>query len=254
MKITWKHERTAFPPELSLDQKIEVFFEQTWGWQLRVADLIANGGEPIGGGPELKKIEHSGFAVLQICLSYFEMIGQCMALGGSEACFKAGVRAVFPSLASTDDEFVDSLLHQLYVDARCGLYHSSRTRRGVGLGQPPEGAAMAYDAARRVLVISPERLPKALIRHLEAYRTQLSDSSNMAARDAFERWFDREQGEAMPPSKAMKLTNLSAAPGELEAPPRAPHGGAEGRASERGRSMRATQRQPLMSIAFGRMK
>jgi hypothetical protein len=194
MKVTWKHERTDFPEELSLDQKIEIFFQQTWGWQLRVADLIANGGEPIGGGPELGKVEHSGFAVLQICLSYFETIGQCVALGGSEACFKAGVRAVFPSLASTDVAFVDGLLEQLYVDARCGLYHSSRTRRGVGLGQPPEGSSMAFDGARRVLVISPERLPKALIRHLEAYRTQLSDISNVAARAAFERWFDQEAG------------------------------------------------------------
>jgi hypothetical protein len=192
MKITWNHDRTDFPVQLSLEQKIEIFFQQTWGWQLRVADLIANGGEPIGGGPEVEKVEHSGFAVLQICLSYFETIGQCVALGGSEACFKAGVRAVFPSLASTDVEFVDSLLHQLYVDARCGLYHSSRTRRGVGLGQPPEDSSMAFDRARRLLVISPERLPKALIRHLEAYCSRLSDSSNVAARAAFEQWFDRE--------------------------------------------------------------
>ena len=194
MKITWKHERTDFPPDLSLDQKIEIFFEETWGWQLRVADLIANGGEPIGGGPELAKVEHSGFAVLQICLSYFETIGQCVTVGPSEACFKAGVRAVFPSLASTDAKVVDGLLKQLYVDGRCGLYHSSRARRGVVLGQPPGASSMAYDPVGHVLVISPERLPKVLIGHLEAYRKQLSDSHNVVARAGFERWFDKEAG------------------------------------------------------------
>lgn len=194
MKITWKHERTAFPSQLSFDQKVEVFYEQAWGWQLRVADLMANGGEPIGGGAKLDVITHSGFAVLQVCLSYFETIGQCQAAGRSAVCFKAGVRAVFPSLASEDSEFVDSLLDQLYTDARCGLYHSSRTRRGVGLGRPPEGAAMAYDATRRVLIISPERLPRALIKHLEAYREALLDGGNVAGRAGFEQWFDREAG------------------------------------------------------------
>ncbi len=192
MKITWKHERSAFPAQLSLEQKVEIFYEQTWGWQLRVADLMANGGKPTGGGSKCEPIMHSGFAVLQVCLSYFETIGQCLALGASEVRFKAGVRAVFPSLALEDGDFVDGLLQQLYADARCGLYHSSRTRGGVGLGQPPEGAAMAYDAVRRVLVISPERLPQALIRHLQAYRAQLLEGSNVDGRARFERWFDRE--------------------------------------------------------------
>jgi len=51
---------------------------------------------------------------------------------------------------------------------------------------------MAYDAVRRVLVISPERLPQALIRHLQAYRAQLLEGSNVDGRARFERWFDRE--------------------------------------------------------------
>jgi len=194
MKITWNHDRSDFPDQLSLDQKVEIFYQQTWGWQLRIADLMANGGEPVGGGPRIERIAHSGFAVLQVCLSYFETIGQCVASGGSEACFKAGVRAVFPSLASADAAVVDSRLQQMYVNARCGLYHSSRTRDGVGLGQPPEGAALACDDSRRVLVISPERLPQALIAHLETFRTELLDPTNADGWTRFEQWFDREAG------------------------------------------------------------
>lgn len=128
------------------------------------------------------------------CLSYFETIGQCVAAGGSEACFKAGVRAVFPSLASADETIADSLLHQLYVNARCGLYHSSRTRGGVGLGQPPEGAALACDDSRRLLVISPERLPRLLLAHLETFCAELRNPANAAGRAHFEQWFDREAG------------------------------------------------------------
>jgi hypothetical protein len=33
----------------------------------------------------------------------------------------------------------------------------------------------------------------------------------------------------VPPNKRMKLTSLSAAPGKMEVPPRAPHGEVEGR-------------------------
>jgi hypothetical protein len=44
MWITWKHEETDFEAPLTFEQKVDVFYEQTLGWQLHIADLVANGG------------------------------------------------------------------------------------------------------------------------------------------------------------------------------------------------------------------
>jgi hypothetical protein len=196
MWITWKHRDTDLAWPLTIEQKIEIFYQQAWGWQLHVADLIANGGHPLGGEAAVKRIQHSGFAVLQICLSYFETIGhyRALATGGSKKYFKAGAQAVLPGLQHVPDEVREKLLDVLYLGARCGLYHNSRTRRGVGLGQPSNGEAMAYDPHAQVLVISPERLPRALKRHLECYRTELLNPINADARRYFERQFDKDFG------------------------------------------------------------
>ena len=81
MWITWKHEDTDFVAPLTFEQKVDVFYEQTLGWQLHIADLVANGGTTFGefklgkDGYSVPRIRHSGFAVLHICLSYLELIG-----------------------------------------------------------------------------------------------------------------------------------------------------------------------------------
>ncbi len=196
MWITWKDQDADLACPITVEQKIGIFYEQIRGWQLHVADLIANGGSPLGGEAEVQRIPHSGFAVLQICLSYFETIGKYrgLATGVRGAQFKAGVQSVFPELRNVACEVREKLLDTLYVGARCGLYHNSRTCRGVGLAQPPNGEAMAYDPDEQVLAISPERLPHALKGHLERYRAELLDPNNTDARQCFERQFDKDFG------------------------------------------------------------
>ena len=203
MWITWKGRCADLVWPIAVEQKIGIFYQQIWGWQLHIADLVANGGSSLGGGSEVQPIRHSGFAVLQICLSYFETIGRYRALasGGSKKYFKAGARAVLPSLLNFPDEVREELLDLMYRGARCGLYHNSRTCRGVGLGQPPNGEPMAYDPDAKVLVISPERFPAALKCHLDRYRAELLDPINAAARQCFERQFDKDFGVGQPPQK-----------------------------------------------------
>jgi hypothetical protein len=161
MWISWKHEDTQLSWPLTFEQKVELFCEQALGWQLHIADLVANGGTTFGEDKLVSSIRHSGFAVLQICLSCFETIGHYTGdFSGSKAAFRNGVFEVFPDLnqaGAVADRFVDALSR----DARCGLYHNVRTAR-VGLGQPPDGAAVAYDRTSGLVVISPERLPRAL--------------------------------------------------------------------------------------------
>src|SRR5579863_8335553 len=187
MWVAWNinSEKILWPPP-TIEEKIEIFYQRTLGWQLQIADLLANGGHPLGESCTVRPLAHSGFAVLQICLSYFETIGHYEDHGapprgvGSEAYFKKGVRSVFPQLLTNNNEnVVDELLAKLYGGARCGLYHNSMTVPNVGLGQPPGGEAMGYDPNTKLLAISPERLPKALKQHLESFRAHLLDPVNV---------------------------------------------------------------------------
>lgn len=201
MWISWKNQDSQLNWPLSFEQKVELFYEQTIGWQLHIADLVANGGTAFGengdrNGCSVLAIRHSGFAVLQICLSYFETIGHYTGQrSGSRVAFEAGVHEVFPSLANGAPPIVSEFVTALYKDARCGLYHNVRSAK-VGLGFPPDGSAIAFIPEARKVVVSPERLPAALKAHLEAFRQRLLDQSDQALRDAFSTRFDLDVGTA----------------------------------------------------------
>jgi len=195
MWISWKHQETDYSFPLGFENKVEIFYDQILGWQLHIADLIANGGmtfESPGGKPahETPSIEHSGFAVLHISLSYFELIGSLLAPSkGYGERFKVGVRAILPGLLKGDASD-EALLERMYKGARCGLYHFGRTRLRVGLGQPDDGSPIEYDPKTRELSISPQRLPKALKAHLEQFKAGLLNPTNHALRQEFEKQFD----------------------------------------------------------------
>lgn len=199
MWIAWNitDDSITWPP--SFERKVEIFYERTLGWQLHIADLLANGGQPLGGTDTLKPIQHSGFAVLHICLSYFETIGH-YEKGNvphlkDRDYFKEGVRSVFPQLlAKYPGRDSHKLLGRLYSSVRCGLYHNSMTEQGVGLGQPPDGVPLLYNPNTNLLAMSPERLPRALKLHLENFRERLLDPNNVDFRQNFERRFDEDYG------------------------------------------------------------
>ena len=48
MWITWKHQDSQLSWPLTFEQKVDLFYEQTLGWQLHIADLVANGGTAFG--------------------------------------------------------------------------------------------------------------------------------------------------------------------------------------------------------------
>jgi hypothetical protein len=197
MWISWKHQRSDFQGPLTFEQKVEIFYEQTLGWQLHIADLIASGGtafEQVNTsqpGYEVPSIRHSGFAVLHICLSYFELVGSIVSSEvSSTRRFNAGVREVLPAIfKGTSDD--DILLRLLYRGARCALYHSARPGAPVGLGQPDDDKAIALDRGNATVIISPDRLPKALKAHLVKFKERLLDPVNMDLRKRFEAKFDQ---------------------------------------------------------------
>ena len=198
MWIAWNYQDTDFTWPLTFEQKVNLFYEQALGWQLHIADLVANGGTAFGEGGQrdgkvVSSIRHSGLAVLQICLSYFETIGRYTGQRfGSEDAFCQGVYQVFPNLP-TDNAEVAKAVHSLYRDARCGLYHNPRTAR-LGLRPMPESEAIVYDCTNQLVMVCPEHLPRVLKDHLNRFRDALLDERNVKLRVAFERQFDKDSG------------------------------------------------------------
>jgi hypothetical protein len=210
MWVSYRHQHTDLPATLSFEDKIDVFYAQTFGWQLHIADLIANSGatlEAPGGRPSyhVDAIEHSGFAVLHICLSYLELVGSMIETHGSKKRFKAGARHVFPNHFH-GSSFDEPFLERLYDGARCGLYHAARTRQRVGLGEPHDGTALMYIPEDDRVIISPSRLPTALITHLSQFKLELLDTKNTQIRDEFVRQFDR--GFEQHPSAVKKAAKV----------------------------------------------
>ena len=192
--VTPYHQDSYFPRPLSLESKIQIFRERTLGWQLDIADACINGRQDAN-EVQLGPIPHSGFAVLHIVLSYFEMIAQMKGIyleipnKGKRNYFMAGVLDVFPDLRHYDPAVTDEVLRILYVSARCGLYHAGMTAKRVSLAKS-EPEPLSYYARDRHLTINPHALVRVLRQHLKSYVTELRDPQNQELRQAFEKGFD----------------------------------------------------------------
>ena len=148
--LTWNLTDADRPRPWTLDVKVEIFRERVDGWQLWIAQLVANGGDDRHGRHH-EKIPHAGFAVLLIVMSYFEMIARYLEGDLIEAkageFSKKGFRAVAGSLNQAPDRApVDQLLADWYKQVRCGLYHTARVRRG--LASPEKSATSSSTTAR----------------------------------------------------------------------------------------------------------
>ena len=148
--------------------------------------MIINGytdkkGNAIGG------IEGSGFAVLNILLSYFEMVakyknGFC-GKGESSKYFEKGFKMVFP-----DFEKFTWLPDKIYYNARCGLYHHGLTEKGIilkGEGLPPITPLEGEN-----VIINPHELVKKLKAHFEEYIKELRNDNNLKSN--FEKRFNKD--------------------------------------------------------------
>ena len=175
MWITPNFQHSDFHWPLSLDDKIEIFLDRTIGWQLGIADKIINGERDDQGNIVSRGIPHSGFAVLHIVLSYFEMIAKYQdgfaQDGKSAQYFKKGVSSVFPQIQNYPQDIVNGLLDILYRGARCGLYHSGMTDPKVMLTGDID-VAMLFDPQNQRLIINPHLLVPVLLTHLEEYGNQ----------------------------------------------------------------------------------
>ena len=184
----------------TLDEKILVFSDRVSGWQLAIADQVA------------AQIPHSGFGVLSIITSYFEMIGmyvhgpnqtkQVQGQAGTQAWgsrdyFEAGVNDVFPQLAQQNPQHVRWFMQTFYKNVRCGLDHQGATRSRIILtGEIPD-AVQFEDLGQNEhrVTLNPNLLVEHLKSHFSGYILQVSNAANQAARQAFEAMYDFEQAQ-----------------------------------------------------------
>ena len=171
-----------------------MFREKVWGWQLHIADLAINGGRNHDSTADVASLPHSGFAALQILLSYFETIARYETGNNSKDqsrdLFIQGVQSVFPQVSNFPYAATRNFLNQLYGKARCGLYHMSMTGAGVAIGRTHTAISFADNPPR--IIIDPHELAPPLKKHLDGYVTRLNDTAQTDLRKAFERRFDHD--------------------------------------------------------------
>lgn len=199
MWITPHHRMDDFTTPWSLDDKITIFQEQTYGWQLHVADQCING-YTAENGNEIPWIADSQYAVLSIVFSYFEMfakyehgfIPQNPKQQFSGEYFRRGIKSIFPMINSYPQHIIDTILDHLYEGVRCGLYHAGIIQTAVVLTDGTTNAMELRGPHPRILrlYINPELLVSQLKDHLQQYVDKLHDPSNITLRSNFERRFD----------------------------------------------------------------
>lgn len=187
--------------EWTTDYKIEIFLARIDGWHLEVADRCINGWKNPDGaecinavhrGMVMNHVPDAGWAVLQIVLNYFEVIGRFKVSPNPKKerdfhLFTKGFEDVFPEFKGHDP----SIPKLLWGELRGGLYHSGVKSGRIFLGHTANSEALHFDRTRNLLVIDPHRFVVRLRAHLEQFGQMLKDPSQSAARTTFETAFDK---------------------------------------------------------------
>lgn len=190
------------PQPLSVEDKISLFESRVDAWQLGPAVAI------------LKQIEasttpsvwsHSGYTLVWVLTSYFEMIGKVLNLnsrssGTAGDDFKAGFRDVYPdyTVAGSDGTLVPDVREQhVWSAVRNGIYHLGYTKSGIVLRTKQSGeddfAAMLVPIGksptgtihRVVLAIDPHSLTRTIVNHFPTFIARLRDTTQTALRAKF---------------------------------------------------------------------
>jgi hypothetical protein len=193
------YQDTDFPLPHSLETKITLFEDRVLGWKLNIADQLINGSQ------EKSPIRHSGYATLDIVVSYFEMIAKYedgFTGRKSEEYFKKGVYSVFPEFKNIPPpaqnplapvgkvvSLIDVVLDLMYEGIRCGLYHSGITNGKIFLTGEFK-APMSFELQNQILIVNPHLLVPKLKTHLQDYVARLRDVNNTDLRTKFERRYD----------------------------------------------------------------
>ena len=117
------------------------------------------------------QFKESGYAILSIVLSYFEMIEQFMtgttSKDRSPDYFLAGFRRVYPGTSLTDKQ-----IRKIYGHARCGMYHDGMTKRQTCLSR---WYPVGFNVVGGEVQINPGKVVEELRQHFTEYVQRLRD-------------------------------------------------------------------------------
>lgn len=170
-----------FPSGMSLDQKIEVFADRIDGWQLGIAKQCVD------------TIPHSGFAVLSIVCSYFEMIAKFKdGFTGEEKSkyyFEKGFGEFLSHFPNITLNSRDELTKRMWRGVRCALYHAGITGPNIELSGD-FNCSVAFASPPDKVQINPHKLVPDLQDYFQSYIRELRNQKNEDLRRKFETRFD----------------------------------------------------------------
>lgn len=167
----------------SVCEKIDAFEKHVFDRQLRIAQIL---GDHFTKNAEGDPLAQSAFAVMSLCLNYFEMIEQ-FAMGqssnsNSPEFFKRGFQRVFPN-----SEFTANEISRIYGLLRCGLYHTAMPKGRCGLTRELHEPIKVSNGD---LLINPSLLVDSIIAHFEQFCCALRDGQHCELQSNFETMWD----------------------------------------------------------------
>ena len=147
-------------------------------------------------------LQESGYAILSIVMSYFEMIESissgCKSPNGqSKNYFIAGFKKVYPSWKTRDLE-----IGNIYKKARCGMYHRGMTKLGTRLSR---NFTAGFDVVNKEVHINPSRVVDEMKVHFSDLVARLRDTNNQNERCQFGKFcVDTEWDVAVAEAVAIK--------------------------------------------------
>jgi RIO-like serine/threonine protein kinase len=134
-------------------------------------------------------------------MSYFEMIGKYEEgytdTKGRKSgfYFEIGFRFLFAEelalLTDKAKQILPKLIHKIYSDARCGMYHTGLTKSNIYL---TDGEAQVIKFYENAIDINPQKLVQLIKTHFNHYIEQLKNPDNVILRQHFEKRFNFDSG------------------------------------------------------------
>lgn len=187
------------PDDWSLEYKVKLFIDNVDGWYLEIADKVINGWieedtkntnssmTVLYPKPVLSNyVPHSGWAVLKIAISYFELIRAYQrgedSTKKSREFFTEGFHDVFP-------EFINTPVSKImWKDLRNSFYHTGFSNTNILLNGT-YSEAIIYDKDINLVGINPHKFIPRLRLHLKAYTDKLIIERNETLIQNFESFF-----------------------------------------------------------------
>jgi hypothetical protein len=153
--------------------------------------------------------KESGYAILSVVMSYFEMIEQfeqgISSERNSKPFFLIGFGKVYRSTKLPNSE-----IEKIYDWVRCGMYHNSLTKNKSPLSRFYQ---VGFDVTSCGIEINPGKVVEELSDHFEKWIAKLKDPSNVSDRHRFLQIATQWGLDQTPPSTTTQTTPSPTSPG-----------------------------------------